>query len=163
MARPPGTCPLGSGAGAGTTFPIDPEMTARELGFDGPAPNSLAATASRQEATAFAAASAGCAVTLSRLGADLVLWTSREFGFARLGDGRQRRTVVELRSQQCMNWYVASSGDRIEAGHLQSCTERIVPHDLCSIFSFGSGDSFIAGRSPSVIQQRFAIATLTRL
>ncbi len=79
-------CPLGAGAGAGTTFPIDRRLTARGLGFRGPSPNSLAAVSSRRDATMFAAAAAACAVTLSRLGADLVLWTSREFGFARLGD-----------------------------------------------------------------------------
>jgi argininosuccinate lyase len=56
------------------------------LGFARPSPNSLASVSSRQEATLFAAAMASAATTLSRLGADLVLWTSREFGFARLGD-----------------------------------------------------------------------------
>jgi len=79
-------CPLGAGAGAGTTFPIDRRFTARGLGFAAPSPNSLEAVSSRRDATMFAAAAAACAVTLSRLGADLVLWTSREFGFARLGD-----------------------------------------------------------------------------
>ncbi|MHC5011341.1 MAG: argininosuccinate lyase, partial [Planctomycetota bacterium] len=79
-------CPLGSGAGAGTTFRIDRKKTAKALGFDRPSRNSLASVSSRQAATAYAGAMAGCAVTLSRLGGDLVLWTSREFGFARLGD-----------------------------------------------------------------------------
>ncbi len=79
-------CPLGAGAGTGTSFPIDREMTARELGFERPAPNSIAAVSSRRDATMFAAAIAACATTLSRLGGELVLWTSREFGFARLGD-----------------------------------------------------------------------------
>jgi len=79
-------CPLGAGAGAGTTFPIDRELTARGLGFDGPSRNSLESVSSRRDATMFCAGLAACAVTLSRLGSDLVLWTSREFGFARLGD-----------------------------------------------------------------------------
>ncbi|MGQ0552807.1 MAG: argininosuccinate lyase [Planctomycetota bacterium] len=79
-------CPLGAGAGAGTTFPIDRQFTARGLGFQAPSPNSLEAVSSRRDATMFLASMAACAVTLSRLGADLVLWTSREFGFARLGD-----------------------------------------------------------------------------
>lgn len=82
----PRECPLGAGAGTGTTFPIDRSLTARELGFAAPSPNSLEAVSSRRDATAFAASMACCATTLSRLGADLVLWCSREFGFARLGD-----------------------------------------------------------------------------
>jgi argininosuccinate lyase len=83
---PPGACPLGAGAGAGTTFPIDRRRTARALGFAAPAPNSLEAVSSRRDAGVFTGALALLAVTLSRLGADLVLWTTREFGFARLGD-----------------------------------------------------------------------------
>ncbi|MFM8980790.1 MAG: argininosuccinate lyase, partial [Planctomycetia bacterium] len=79
-------CPLGAGAGAGTTFPIDRRRTARRLGFRAPSPNSLEAVSSRRDATAFLAAAAMLATTLSRLGADLVLWTTREAELARLGD-----------------------------------------------------------------------------
>jgi argininosuccinate lyase len=79
-------CPLGAGAGTGTSFPIDRVSTARGLGFRAPSPNSLEAVSSRRDATMFAAGMAACATTLSRLGADLVLWSSREFGFCRLGD-----------------------------------------------------------------------------
>ena len=86
LAYVPRECPLGAGAGAGTTFRIDRRRTARRLGFLAPSPNSLEAVSSRRDATAFLAAAAMLATTLSRLGADLVLWTTREFGFARLGD-----------------------------------------------------------------------------
>jgi argininosuccinate lyase len=79
-------CPLGAGAGAGTTHDIDRESTARMLGFARASRNSLVSVSSRRDATLFAAAMAHAALTLSRLGAELVLWTSREFGFARLGD-----------------------------------------------------------------------------
>lgn len=82
----PRECPLGAGAGTGTSYPIDRALTARELGFAGPSPNSLEAVSSRRDAVSFASAMACAATTLSRLGADLVLWCSREFGFARLGD-----------------------------------------------------------------------------
>jgi len=79
-------CPLGAGAGTGTGFPIDRAQVATGLGFAGPSRNSLESVSSRRDASMFCAALAACAITLSRLGADLVLWTSREFGFARLGD-----------------------------------------------------------------------------
>ncbi len=79
-------CPLGAGAGAGTSFPINRKLTAKLLGFKRPSANSLEAVSSRSDAARVTAGLAGVAVTLSRLGADLVLWTSREFGFARLGD-----------------------------------------------------------------------------
>jgi argininosuccinate lyase len=79
-------CPLGSGAGAGVGFPIDPRITAHSLGFRSPTRNSIASVSSRRDATAFLGALALLATTLSRLGAEIVLWTSREFGFARLAD-----------------------------------------------------------------------------
>lgn len=82
----PRRCPLGAGAGTGTTFPVDRARTAELLGFEGPTANSLVSVSSRQDAVRWACALASAATTLSRLGGDLVLWCSREFGFARLGD-----------------------------------------------------------------------------
>jgi len=79
-------CPLGAGAGAGTSLPIDRRLTAKMLGFKRPSPNSLEAVSSRSDVTRVVAGFAAIAVTLSRLGADLVNWSSREFGFVRLGD-----------------------------------------------------------------------------
>jgi argininosuccinate lyase len=79
-------CPLGAGAGAGTSFPIDRRLTAKLLGFKRPSPNSVEAVSSRADVAAVVGGLAAVAVTLSRLGTELVLWTSREFGFARLGD-----------------------------------------------------------------------------
>ncbi len=79
-------CPLGAGAGAGTSLPIDRRLTARLLGFKRPSPNSLEAVSSRADAARLVGGFAALAVTLSRVGGDLVLWSSREFGFVRLGD-----------------------------------------------------------------------------
>jgi argininosuccinate lyase len=78
--------PLGSGALAGSTLPIDRERTARELGFEAPARNSMDAVASRDAALEFLAATAICMVGLSRLAEELVLWSSAEFGFVELAD-----------------------------------------------------------------------------
>ncbi len=79
-------CPLGSGALAGTTLPLDREETARALGFEGPARNSMDAVASRDAALEFLAAVAIAMVHLSRLAEELVLWSTAEFGFIELAD-----------------------------------------------------------------------------
>lgn len=79
-------CPLGSGALAGTTLPLDREATARELGFDEPTRNSLDTVAARDAALEFLAAGAIAMVHLSRLAEELVLWSSAEFGFVELSD-----------------------------------------------------------------------------
>ena len=78
--------PLGSGAVCGTTFPLDREMTARALGFDGPSRNSLDATADRDFLLELLAALAIAAVHLSRLSEELVLWSTQEFGFVEMAD-----------------------------------------------------------------------------
>src|SRR6267142_2509016 len=79
-------CPLGAAALAGTSFPLDRAMTAKKLGFDRPAANSLDAVADRDFALEFLAAGAILAVHLSRLAEELVLWTNPAFAFVRLGD-----------------------------------------------------------------------------
>jgi argininosuccinate lyase len=78
--------PLGSGALAGSTLPLDREHTAHALGFDAPTRNSMDAVASRDVALEFLAATAIAMVHLSRLSEELVLWSSAEFGFVELAD-----------------------------------------------------------------------------
>ncbi|MBI3438500.1 MAG: argininosuccinate lyase [Proteobacteria bacterium] len=79
-------CPLGAAALAGTSFKINRDMTADALGFHAPASNSLDAVASRDFALAALANLAIAATHLSRLAEEIVLWTSPQFGFARLSD-----------------------------------------------------------------------------
>jgi len=79
-------CPLGAAALAGTTFDIDRERPAQALGFHGPAHNSLDAVGSRDFALAALANLAIAATHLSRFAEEIVLWTSPQFGFARLSD-----------------------------------------------------------------------------
>ena len=78
--------PLGAAALAGTSFNIDREMTAKALKFDGPAANSLDAVSDRDFALEFLAAAAISATHLSRLGEEIVMWSSPVFGFVRLSD-----------------------------------------------------------------------------
>jgi argininosuccinate lyase len=78
--------PLGSGALAGSSLPLDPEAVARELGFDRPAANSIDAVADRDFAAEFLFATALLGVHLSRLGEEVILWATPEFGWARLDD-----------------------------------------------------------------------------
>jgi len=78
--------PLGSGALAGLNWELDRDGTARELGFAAPAPNSIDAVASRDAVLDYLSAAAICATHLSRLGSELVLWSSQEFGFCETAD-----------------------------------------------------------------------------
>jgi argininosuccinate lyase len=78
--------PLGAGAIAATTFPIDRHAVAAELGFDRPMANSMDATASRDFLAELVFAIAMTGVHLSRIGEELVLWSSQEFGFVELDD-----------------------------------------------------------------------------
>jgi argininosuccinate lyase len=78
--------PLGAGALAGVNFETDRAYLARELGFARPAPNSIDAVSSRDFALDYLSAAATCATHLSQLGAELVLWSSEEFGFCEVAD-----------------------------------------------------------------------------
>jgi argininosuccinate lyase len=78
--------PLGSAALAGTSFPIDREMTAQALGFDRPTANSLDAVADRDFALEFLSAASICAMHLSRFAEELVIWSSAQFRFVTLSD-----------------------------------------------------------------------------
>jgi argininosuccinate lyase len=78
--------PLGAGALAGVNFETDRALVARELGFSGVAPNSIDAVSNRDFVLDYLAAAATCATHLSRLGAEIVLWSSEEFGFCEVSD-----------------------------------------------------------------------------
>jgi argininosuccinate lyase len=79
--------PLGAGALAGSSLPLDPVQVAKELGFDSAAPNSMDAVGDRDFAAEFLFVAALAGVHLSRLGEEVVLWTSQEFGWVDLDDG----------------------------------------------------------------------------
>ena len=78
--------PLGAAALAGTSFPIDREMTADALGFDRPMANSLDAVSDRDFILETLGAASICAMHLSRLSEELVIWSSAQFAFVKLSD-----------------------------------------------------------------------------
>ncbi len=78
--------PLGSGALCATTFPLNRDMVASELGFSALTPNSMDAVADRDCVLDYIYACAVCAMHLSRLSEEIVLWSTGEFGFIRLSD-----------------------------------------------------------------------------
>ena len=78
--------PLGSAALAGTPYPIDRDMTAAALDFDRPTANSLDAVSDRDFVLETLAAASICAMHLSRLSEELVIWSSAQFGFVKLSD-----------------------------------------------------------------------------
>jgi argininosuccinate lyase len=78
--------PLGAAALAGTPYPIDRNVTAKALGFDGPTRNSLDSVSARDFALETLAAASICATHMSRLAEEIVIWTSAPFGFVALSD-----------------------------------------------------------------------------
>ena len=79
-------CPLGAAALAGTGFPIDREMTAKALGFAMPTANSLDSVSDRDFALDYLMAASQCALHLSRLAEEFIIWASQPFGFVTLPD-----------------------------------------------------------------------------
>ncbi len=80
------TSPYGAGALAGGSLGLDPALVAAELGLARPTENSIDATASRDGVAEFAWIAAQIGVDLSRFAEEIILWTTREFGFAKLDD-----------------------------------------------------------------------------
>ena len=78
--------PLGSGALAGVNWQIDRQQVARDLGFDSVTPNSLDGTSNRDFVLDYLSAASICATHLSRVGSELVIWSSTEFGFCRIAE-----------------------------------------------------------------------------
>jgi argininosuccinate lyase len=85
-ARVAGDSPYGSGALAGSTLGLDPEGVAAELGFTGSTANSIDGTASRDFVAEFAFVAAQVGVDVSRIAEEVILWSTREFGFVTLHD-----------------------------------------------------------------------------
>ena len=79
-------CPLGSGALAGTTYPLDREYTAELLGFDGPTQNSMDSVSDRDYVIELLSALSIIAMHLSRFSEEIIIWNSNEYRFVELDD-----------------------------------------------------------------------------
>ncbi len=79
-------CPLGSGALAGTTYPLDREMTAKLLGFEGPTLNSMDSVSDRDYVIELLSAMSTIMMHLSRFSEEIIIWNSNEYRFVELDD-----------------------------------------------------------------------------
>ena len=80
------TCPLGAGALAGTTYPLDREHTAELLGFDGPTLNSIDSVADRDYLVELLSSMSTVMMHLSRFSEEVIIWNSNEYGFVEIDD-----------------------------------------------------------------------------
>jgi argininosuccinate lyase len=113
-----GALPLGAGALAGVNFDTDRAFLARQLGFGSVAPNSIDAVSDRDFVLDYLAAAATCATHLSRLGAEIVLWSSAEFGFCELADAwSSGSSIMPQKKNPDAAELVRAKAPRI-AGHL---------------------------------------------
>ena len=114
--------PLGAGALAGVNFPTDRRLVASELGFAGVVPNSIDAVSNRDFVLDFLGAAATCATHLSRLGAEIVLWSSEEFGFAEVRDDwASSSSIMPQKKNPDAAELLRAKAPRIVA-HLPRCT-----------------------------------------
>lgn len=138
-------CPLGSGAVAGSTLPIDREAVAKRLGFAGITRNSIDATGDRDFIVEFLAAAALCASHLSRLAEDLILYMSQEFGFVTIADAfctgssmmpqKKNPDVMELVRGKTARVYAALVGMLTLTKGLPMAYNRDLQEDKIHLFS----------------------------
>jgi len=120
VERAAGVMPLGSGALAGVNFDTDRRAVAAELGFTDVAPNSIDGVANRDFILDYLSAAATCATHLSRLGAEIVLWSSSEFGFLTLPDAwSSGSSIMPQKKNPDAGELLRAKAPRI-VGHLQA-------------------------------------------
>jgi argininosuccinate lyase len=122
-------CPLGAGAVAGTDLPIDPARTAVLLGFAGPPVHATDTVASRDGVLRALAAAATAGVTLSRLGTDLQLWSTQEFGFLIFPDRLvgSSSAMPQKRNAFLLEHLKAAAGGAIGAWTAAAATMKSAP------------------------------------
>ena len=141
-------CPLGSAALAGTSFPLDRQMTAAALGFDGPTRNSLDGVSDRDFALDYLTCATQTALHLSRLAEEFVLWASQPFGFVALSDQwstgssimPQKRNPVALEHARAIGSKAVGEAAAIAATvSSASLLGRLTQAIVYAIFALGVG------------------------
>lgn len=116
-------CPLGSGAMASTTFPIDREFTAKALGFDGPMDNSLDGVASRDYAVEALGALAILTNNLSRFSTDLLVWATAEFAYLEVDSGiAVTSSIMPQKKNPVTLEHIKAKTSHVEAAWVSSIT-----------------------------------------
>lgn len=136
--------PLGSGALAGVPYPIDREFVAQKLGFNAISANSIDAVADRDFVIEYEAAAAIVMMHLSRLAEEMVIWSSREFGFIELSDAytasssimpqKKNPDVVELVRGKCGRVFGALTGMLVVMKGLPLAYNRDMQEDKAGLF-----------------------------
>jgi argininosuccinate lyase len=110
--------PLGSGALAGSNWPVNRKIVAAELGFAGITQNSLDGTSNRDFVIDYLSAAATCAMHLSRLGSELVIWSSTEFGFVELDEGfSSGSSIMPQKKNPDSAELLRAKSPRVQAAH----------------------------------------------
>ena len=114
-------CPLGSGALAGTTYPLDREYTAELLDFDGPTLNSMDSVSDRDYLIELLSAMSTVMMHLSRFSKEVIIWNTNEYKFVEIDDAYSRAAAScrRRRTRISRNWYGARRA-RIRSAHVHA-------------------------------------------
>ena len=136
--------PLGAAALAGTSFPIDRQMTAKALGFDRPTANSLDSVADRDFVLETLSAAAICAMHLSRFAEEIVLWATPQFGFVALSDEFSTGSSImpQKRNPDAAELIRAKAGRIIGALNAPACRDEGTAARLFEGFAGRQGRHF---------------------
>lgn len=152
-------CPLGAGAGGGTTLPIDPELVSKLLGFGRPASNSLDAVANRSAVVHFLSGMNAIAVLLSRLAQDLQLWSTVEFAFVAFPDALCGGSSMLPQKRNPFLIEFIKSRASIPVGALVSCSAVISKTPYTNSFEVGSQINGFIADSARAVCDILAVAT----
>ncbi|MUV28035.1 ATP-grasp domain-containing protein [Burkholderia thailandensis] len=153
-------CPLGAGAGGGTTLPIDPEFVCRLLGFEQPASNSLDAVANRSGVVHFLSAMNATGLVLSRLAQDLQIWTTAEFALVSLPAALTGGSSMLPQKKNPFLVEFVKSRAGVPFGALASCSAALGKTPYTNSFEAGSPMNGLIAQACAAIEQAAAVAAL---
>ncbi|KGX60521.1 lyase family protein [Burkholderia pseudomallei] len=153
-------CPLGAGAGGGTTLPIDPEFVCRLLGFEQPAPNSLDAVANRSGVVHFLSAMNAIGLVLSRLAQDLQIWTTAEFALVSLPAALTGGSSMLPQKKNPFLVEFVKSRAGVPFGALASCSAALGKTPYTNSFEAGSPMNGLIAQACAAIEDAAAVAVL---